>query len=178
LTSGGLELVKECQELCEESLREVRTLSYVIHPPALDRVGLIPTLEWYIDAFVGRSGLKVQMHAENVGRLPLEMEIDLFRVVQEGLSNVFRHSGSDNASVLMERRNDQVVLQIKDNGRGMRRDVSADATERFGIGIPSMRERIRRLGGVLEVKSAADGVAVIARVPLSAEGESDGTSAR
>jgi PAS domain S-box-containing protein len=178
LTSGGLELVKECQELCEESLREVRTLSYVIHPPALDRVGLIPTLEWYIDAFVGRSGLKVQMQAENVGRLPLEMEIDLFRVVQEGLSNVFRHSGSDNASVLMERRNDQVVLQIKDNGRGMRRGVSADATERFGTGIPSMRERIRRLGGVLEVKSAADGVAVIARVPLSAEGESDGTSAR
>jgi two-component system, NarL family, sensor kinase len=179
LTSGGLELVKECQELCEDSLREVRTLSYVIHPPALDRVGLIPTLEWYIDAFVRRSGIKVQMHADKaIGRLPLEMEMDLFRIVQEGLSNVVRHSGGNIASVLIERRKDQVVLQIKDNGRGMPRGVNADATDRVGIGIPSMRERLRRLGGQLEVKSAADGVALVARVPVSAEREPDETSAR
>jgi len=179
LTSGGLELVKECQELCEDSLRQVRTLSYVIHPPALDRVGLIPTLEWYIDAFVRRSGIKVQMHADKaIGRLPLEMEMDLFRIVQEGLSNVVRHSGGNIASVLIERRKDQVVLQIKDNGRGMPRGVNADATDRFGIGIPSMRERLRRLGGQLEVKSAADGVELVARVPVSAEREPDETSAR
>jgi two-component system, NarL family, sensor kinase len=178
LTSSGVELVKECQELCEESLREVRTLSYVIHPPTLDRVGLIPTLQWYIDGFVRRSGVTVQLHAdEGVGRLPLEVETDLFRIVQEGLSNVLRHSGSNVASVLIERRGDQVVLQIKDNGRGMAGGANSDATE-FGIGIPSMRERLRRLRGHLEVKSAADGVALVARVPVSAEKEPDETNAR
>jgi signal transduction histidine kinase len=157
----------------------VRTLSYVIHPPALDRVGLIPTLRWYIDGFVRRSGVKVELDAnENVGRLPLEVEMDLFRIVQEGLSNVVRHSGSNVASVLIERRGDQVVLQIRDNGRGMPRGANSDAIDRFGIGIPSMRERLRRLSGHLEVKSAAGGLALIARVPLSAEREPDETSAR
>jgi PAS domain S-box-containing protein len=170
LASNGLELVKECQELCEESLREVRTLSYVIHPPALDRVGLVPTLAWYIDGFGRRSGIKVQLHADDdIGRLSLEVEIDLFRIVQEGLSNVFRHSGSDVASVEIRRRGDQVVLQIKDNGRGMLRKANSDAVDRFGIGIPSMRERLRRLRGHLEVKSAADGVALVARIPVAAE---------
>jgi PAS domain S-box-containing protein len=179
LTSGGLEVVKECQELCEESLREVRMLSYVIHPPALDRVGLIPTLRWYIDGFVRRCGVKVQLQAdEGMGRLPLEVETDLFRIVQEALSNVFRHSGSNVASVLIERRGDEVMLQIKDNGRGMPRGANLDAIDRFGIGIPSMRERLRRLSGHLEVKSATDGVVLLARVPVTAEREPDETSAR
>jgi PAS domain S-box-containing protein len=179
LASGGLQLVKECQELCEESLREVRTLSYVIHPPTLDRVGLIPTLRWYIDGFVRRSGVKVQLQAdEGIGRLPVEVETDLFRIVQEGLSNVLRHSGSNVASVVIERRGDQVVLQIKDSGRGMARGSNSDTTDRFGIGIPSMRERLRRLRGQLEVKSAADGVALVARVPVATEREPDETSAR
>jgi PAS domain S-box-containing protein len=173
LTSSGLELVKECEELCEESLREVRTLSYVIHPPGLDRVGLIPTLRWYIDGFTRRSGIDVKLCADQSwGRLPLDVEIDLFRIVQEGLSNVFRHSGSPVASVVLERRIDEAVLKITDSGHGMlRENANSYRTERFGVGIPSMRERVRRLGGNLDIKSAADGVVIVARVPVPAERE-------
>ncbi len=176
LTLSGLEVVRECQELCEQSLREVRTLSYVIHPPTLDRVGLIPTLRWYIDGFNRRSGIDVELHAEdNIGRLPIEVETDLFRIVQEGLSNVFRHSGSHVASVIIERHDDQVVLQIKDSGRGMPDErTDSDGTEEFGIGIPSIRERVRRLRGHLDMRSA-DGVALLVRVPVPAEVESHET---
>jgi signal transduction histidine kinase len=141
----------------------------------LDRAGLIPTLRWYIDGFVRRSGIDIELHADDIGRLPLEVETDLFRIVQEGLSNVLRHSGSRVASLIIKRQGDEVLLQIKDTGRGMpHARADSDVTGRFGIGIPSMRERVRRLSGHLEVRSA-DGVALLVRVPVPAEMESHET---
>jgi two-component system NarL family sensor kinase len=168
LTRNGMETVTECLNLCEQSLREVRTLSYVLHPPALDRLGLVPTLQWYIDGFAKRSGIAVRLEsARDIGRLPLEMETDIFRIVQEGLSNVFRHSGSQTATVVLEKQDGHFVLQIRDSGHGMPDwNVNPDNSARFGVGLPSIRERLRRLGGQLDIRSGKDGVLFQASMPV------------
>ncbi|HYR84194.1 MAG TPA: histidine kinase [Terriglobia bacterium] len=168
LTPAGIEIFEECRTLCERSLQEVRTLSYLLHPPSLDRIGLIPTLKWYIDGFTRRSGIAVSLEAaQDIGRLPEEVETDLFHVVQEGLSNVFRHSGSRSATVLIEKRADQLVLQIGDAGRGLQDwTIQPESAARLGVGIPSMKERLRRLGGHLEIESNNDGVRLVAQVPI------------
>ena len=94
LAPSGMEILNECQNLCEQSLQEVRTLSYTLHPPALDRHGIMPSLHWYIQKFGERTGMEISLDASpDLGRLPLEMETDIFRIVQEGLSNIVRHSG-------------------------------------------------------------------------------------
>jgi two-component system, NarL family, sensor kinase len=172
LTPTGMEIFKECQSLCESSLQEVRTLSYLLHPPSLDRVGLIPTLRWYVDGFARRSGIAVSLEAApDIGRLPQEMETDLFHVVQEGLSNVFRHSGSHTAAVLIEKRADHLLLQIKDAGRGLQTwTIQPDSAAPTGVGIPSMKERLRRQGGRLDIESNHDGVRLVAQVPIPTEG--------
>jgi PAS domain S-box-containing protein len=168
LTSAGMEIFRECRSLCERSLREVCTLSYALHPPALDRLGLIPSLRSYIDSFVRRDGMEVSLEAtHDIGRLPLEMETDIFRIVQEGLSNVICHSGSKTASVQIKRVTDQIVLQIRDNGRGLPdRPVDCDNGARFGVGLPSMRERLRRWSGHLHIRSEEDGVLLLIQVPI------------
>jgi len=161
---SGMEILNECQNLCEQSLQEVRTLSYTLHPPALDRHGVMPTLHWYIQKFGERTGMEISLDVSpDLGRLPLEMETDIFRIVQEGLSNIVRHSGSRTASVEIKKRSRQFVLQIKDNGRGLP-DRTADSE--FGVGLPSMRERVRRWGGHLHIRSGDDGVLLLIHVPI------------
>jgi two-component system, NarL family, sensor kinase len=171
-TPSGLEIFNECRDLCERSLQEVRTLSYLLHPPGLERVGLIPTLQWYVDGFARRSGISVKLEAaRDMARLPMEIESDLFRVVQEGLSNVARHSGSQNATVTVENRTDHVVLQIRDSGSGLRHSrLPPEEWPRSGVGIASMRERLRRLGGQMRVESSNDGVSLVAQVPIPSKG--------
>jgi two-component system, NarL family, sensor kinase len=165
---SGMEILNECQNLCEQSLQEVRTLSYTLHPPALDRHGVMPTLHWYIQKFGERTGMEISLDVSpDLGRLPLEMETDIFRVVQEGLSNIVRHSGSRTASVEIKKRSRQFVLQIKDNGRGLPdRTAESENGSRFGVGLPSMRERVRRWGGHLHIRSGDDGVLLLIHVPI------------
>jgi len=170
--SKNEEIVAECQELCERSLREIRTLSYLLHPPALDKVGLVSTLRWYIDGFAKRSGIDVRLEAESIGRLPHEMEVDLFRVVQEGLANVVRHSGSAAATVRITTSDNQIVLEIRDYGRGVQRTASpseAATAAWIGAGIPGLRERLRQFGGRLELKAVDPGAVLVATAPLPAE---------
>jgi len=165
---SGMEILNECQNLCEQSLQEVRTLSYTLHPPALDRHGVMPTLHWYIQKFGERTGMEISLDVSpDLGRLPLEMETDIFRIVQEGLSNIIRHSGSRTASVEIKKRSKQFVLQIKDNGRGLPdRTADSENGSRFGVGLPSMRERVRRWGGQLHIRSGDDGVLLLIHVPI------------
>src|SRR5262249_32768215 len=131
------ETLAECQGLCEQSLKEIRTLSYLLHPPMLDHAGLVPALRWYIEGFTRRSGIEVGLLApEEIGQLSKEVERDLFRIVQEALTNVHRHSGSLVANVLLERQNQHLVLQIKDQGRGHRQkpaEVNAGGIELLGV---------------------------------------------
>jgi signal transduction histidine kinase len=163
------QLIDECQSLDDQSLQEIRTLSYLLHPPLLDQAGLVSALQWYVEGFSKRSGISVNLVAQPIGRLTSEIETALFRVVQEGLTNVRRHSGSETASIRLERRANEIVLEIKDAGHGLRAENRSGLAENFhelGVGIPGMRQRLRQLGGRLEITSNGEGTAVAAIVPI------------
>jgi signal transduction histidine kinase len=161
----------ECHALAEQSLHEVRTLSYVLRPPQLDRAGLLPALGWYVAGFVERSGIDVELAGPpDLGRLPAEVETTLFRIVQEGLTNIHRHSGSTCARITLTADLDSIVLVIEDRGHGLPPAATAAANgdpHLPGMGIISMRERLRPLGGQLTIQSSARGTIVSTTVPLS-----------
>jgi signal transduction histidine kinase len=162
-------LVTECEKLCERSLREVRTSSYSLRPPAQDQLGLSSTLRWYVDGFEKRSGIRVDLTVDGgIDGLPLELETDLFRVVQEGLGNVAQHSGSDIAIVRLEKYPAEIVLRVEDHGRGLPDLINErEAEDSVGLGIPEMKQRLRQLGGRLEISSTSNGTILVARVPIN-----------
>jgi signal transduction histidine kinase len=132
-------LIDECETLGNESLQEIRTLSYLLHPPLLDEAGLVSALQWYVQGFSKRSGIYVDVFAPAMDRLPSDMELALFRIVQESLTNVRRHSGSGTASIRLEKTSSEVVLEIQDKGRGMpATKISAEPNDlvEMGVGIP------------------------------------------
>jgi len=168
-TEESRNALQECLSLCEQSREEIRTLSYVLHPPMLDEAGLVSALKWYVDGFSARSGIKVDLNADpSVGRLPIDIETDLFRVVQECLANIHRHSGSASATVQLDRNTERILLQIRDWGRGMPAEIaSGRALASPGVGIPGMHERLGQHRGNLEIRSSNKGTIVTATVPLS-----------
>lgn len=152
-------LLASCQSLCEESVEQILTLSKLLHPPILDELGLAACLGQYIADFRKRSGMHVAFEIRSeIGRLPQEKETHLFRVAQERLANISRHSGNLRAIVRLERQADQVLLQIEDFGL----DVAADAEARLGI--LAMRERLKKVGGCLEIRSNNRGTIMAASV--------------
>jgi two-component system NarL family sensor kinase len=158
IASESLALAEQCQ-------REIRTLSYLLHPPMLDEAGLIHALQWYADGFARRSGIPVDVIAlPELGRLPADAERTLFRIVQEGLSNIHRHANCTRASVQVIRQERQVALEIKDNGRGM--PIDPTDIGRLGVGIMGMRERVHQLGGRLEFETGPHGTLLRALIPL------------
>ena len=146
---------------------EIRTFSYLLHPPLLDDMGLASALSWYMEGFSKRSGISVQLSVpDNLPRLPLQAETALFRVTQESLSNVIRHSKSKQAWVQVALEPHCLKLSIRDEGRGFDQAAHARSTP-SGVGIEGMRGRLRSLGGSLDVRSGTDGTEVMASVPLS-----------
>ena len=170
-------LVADTITLGNESLREIRTLSYLLHPPLLDQAGLVSALRWYVEGFIKRSGIYVDLISlRQIGRLPPEAETALFRIVQESLTNIRRHSGSTTASVRLEKKNGEIVLQVKDEGRGLPPLESPepdDNMQSLGVGILGMRQRMRQLGGRLEVASDEGGTTVTAIMPFKEGGDRD-----
>jgi len=163
--------IDECQAMAEQSLTELRTLSYLLHPPILDHAGLVLALQWYVEGFSKRSGVHVDLITlQDIGRLSLELETALFRIVQESLTNIRRHSGSETASIRLERYNDEIRLEISDQGRGIsengHRSLEGEMVE-LGVGIPGMRQRLIQLGGRLEIESSDQGTKIIAVVPTT-----------
>jgi signal transduction histidine kinase len=162
-------LISDSQELAAHSLTELRTLSYLLHPPILDDAGLVRALQWFVRGFSERSGIHIEtVGIHDIGRLPLDIETALFRVVQESLTNVRRHSGSDKASIRLEKVNAEVKLQISDRGHGMPDGAvngSAGENVELGVGISGMRERLTQLGGRLEIESSNNGTTITAVVP-------------
>lgn len=166
----GKDKLDECVALGEQALREIRTLSYVLHPPLLDQAGLVTALQWYAKGFTERSGIRVDFAEARIDghRMPSDVEYSLFRVVQECLTNISRHTTSESASITLDRTEREVVLRVRDRGAGLRLDVqtNGDGIESLGVGIPGMRHRLKQLGGELAIDSAPNGTTVTATVPI------------
>lgn len=170
LPPGAREALQKSVALAEEITADIRTMAYLLHPPLLDEVGLRSAARWYVDGFVRRTRIQVELELPSkLPRLSGDLEIALFRILQEGLANVHRHSGSATATVRFRLGNHSIMLEIEDHGQPSQqhsqRLVSQDA-QLMGVGIRGMRERVRRLGGTLEIKSSAKGTAVLASLPL------------
>ena len=160
----------EAQELTALALHEVRTLSYLLYPPMLDESGLEDAISHYLEGYGERTGIQVNVQvSRHLGRLGRDTEMVLFRVVQESLTNVQRHSRSRRASVRLNRIEDQVTLEIRDEGRGMGRKGEKIRKILPGVGISSMRERVRQIGGELEIESTSAGTTVRARITVDVE---------
>jgi PAS domain S-box-containing protein len=163
--------VAECVGLTDDCIREVRTVSYLLYPPMLEEMGLKSAIPWYLDGFSDRSGIKTTFEVQtDLGRLPRDSELALFRVLQESLTNVHRHSGSDTADVRLLTKDGMCILSIEDKGKGIPSEFLEAAGKEWiaapGVGLRGMNERMRQLGGKLEIGSTKNGTKVRAMVPM------------
>ena len=159
---------EQIQETVQQLHREIRTTSYLLHPPLLDENGLYSAISWYVQGLLERSGLEVRLDlSKEFGRLPREIELLIFRLVQEGLTNIHRHSDSETASIRIARESNQITLDIRDQGKGMSPARLAEIQSgRSGVGISGMRERLRQFDGTINIESDNSGTRVFATVPL------------
>jgi signal transduction histidine kinase len=167
-TIGGDEktrrIAAETGAISRQVCQELRNISYLLHPPLLDEQGLVFAIRWFADGFTKRNGIPVFLDVpEDFPRLPSDEETALFRIVQEALSNIYRHAGATKAWITLRRREDKSVsLEIRDNGEGLPEGFSF--TKSVGVGLAGMRERMKQLGGMLDVDSSPYGVSVKCRL--------------
>lgn len=171
ISRAGRELLKDCRELCERSLQEVRTLSFLKHPPEIEETGLVSALRWYVEGFHKRTNIAIDFEVAPglPPAIPREMQVDLFRVVQEGLFNLFRNSRCQRATMVLESHDGNVSLQIKDSGPCVRERSHPDEDLPADAGISRIRERLHRWGGHLKIESHAEGTSFAAELPLHAQ---------
>jgi signal transduction histidine kinase len=163
----------ESQSLADRCSSEIRSLSYLLHPPLLEEVGLPAALRWCVQGFTRLSGISVELDLPTAfGRLPMDVETALFRIVQECLTNVQRHSGSSTARIQLVRKPQQVALEVRDQGRGLPAEILSrrNAVESLGVGLLGMRERVRQLGGQLRIDSNGKGTTIQVEIALASEG--------
>jgi signal transduction histidine kinase len=170
---AALAIASDVVQLADQAVEEIRTMSYLLHPPLLE-VGFACAAEWYIEGYAKRSGINVRANIGNSReRLPQSVEIALFRVLQESLTNIHRHSGASDATVHFQHEVDAVILEIHDFGRGIpeeRLRLLHGGTAESGVGLAGMRERLHELDGTLEMESDGRGTSLRATVPLYAPG--------
>ncbi len=176
-----MKFMDECTRLTNEALREIRTISYLLHPPMLDEVGLASALRWYVNGFSDRSQIKVKLEIpEALGRYRLELEIAVFRIVQEALSNVHRHSKSETAQITLIESPRHLRLKVEDRGRGMSLPIPGlekDDANMPGVGISGIRERVRQLGGQMQIRSGEWGTALEVFFPAESSSEAASSEA-
>ncbi len=159
----------QARQITDEALASVRNLSYLLHPPLLDETGLQSALHWYIDGMVKRSGIQVSLTItpQTFPRLAKDIELTIFRVVQESLSNVYRHANSDSARVEIDKQPECVVVRVRDYGKGVSQEInSRTSLSNLGVGITGMRERVRQFGGELTLSRTEPGTLVETKIPL------------
>jgi PAS domain S-box-containing protein len=170
----------EAGELCQNCSADIRTISYLLHPPLLDEAGLLPALEWYVTGFSERSGVKVSKEISEPGKaLTQELNTALFRIIQEALANIHKHAESQTAKIRMCSDEQEIVLEISDAGKGidpLRLENRRNGVRGLGVGITGMRERVQQLGGTLEIEPANPGTLVRAILPLGGEGDGNAES--
>lgn len=168
LASGHARLLAETVDMTDRCISEVRTISHLLHPPLLDEVGFESAATWYADGFAKRCGLKVSLQlAKSIDRLPKDVELALFRILQEALTNVHRHADAKSIEVVLTCSAGRVILAVHDDGRGISRDVLARFRSGLssGVGLAGMRERLTELQGTLEVEALPRGTLIRASIP-------------
>jgi PAS domain S-box-containing protein len=170
---GAGQMLEPCVLLAEEALREVRTISYLLYPPMLEEMGLKSAIPWYLDGFSKRSGIHTTLEvAPDFDRLAPEVELAFFRILQEALTNVHRHSGSQTAKIKLSVNEGWALMEVRDEGKGIPTNLLEQSGEDWmgslGVGLRGMNERMRQLGGKLEVLSTERGTMVTATVPAEA----------
>ena len=165
-----VDTLSESETLVQEMSKEVRTISHLLHPPLLDEAGLSSALRWYIDGFAERSQIKVELEfPDNFGRLSQELETAIFRVVQECLTNIHRHSGSPIAKIRIAHSEGLVLVEVEDRGKGITPEklIEMDSDGMPRVGIRGMRERIRQLDGRVDINSDSSGTTIRAHLPVA-----------
>ncbi|MGA8430614.1 MAG: PAS domain S-box protein, partial [Candidatus Sulfotelmatobacter sp.] len=170
---GPARELRESIDIVAELSKELRTISHLLHPPLLDEVGLASALRLYLEGFTERSGIRVDLDLPtDFGRLPRDLETAVFRVVQECLTNIHRHSGSETARISVIRSDARVQIEVEDHGKGIPADKrqQLELGGKAGVGLRGMRERVRQLGGNLEIRPAPTngGTLVRAQLPVDA----------
>lgn len=158
----------EASQLVDRAIQQVRTISHLLHPPLLDEVGLVSALRWFLEGLSERSGINVRLDVDppNIGRLKSELETAIFRIIQEALTNMFRHSGARNGVVSLAERNGNMLVSVIDDGKGVGQDVEQLRPESVGVGIGGMRQRVSELGGTLRIANANPGTIVEVVIPV------------
>ena len=161
--------VEEANNLIDHATQQIRSLSHLLHPPLLDEVGLLPALRWYLDGLTQRSGIETGLDTDPTAfpRLTLELETAIFRIIQEALTNVFRHSGARSAWITLAQRDGRVVVKVRDDGKGVVDGIVELQAGSTGVGIGGMSERARELGGRLQVTNAHPGTMVEVIIPVA-----------
>jgi PAS domain S-box-containing protein len=163
-------LASQCQALADQCVREVRTLSYLLHPPMLDEAGLEDAIRHYAGGFTERTGIAIELEiSRRLGRMKPDAEMAMFRVVQESLTNIQRHSGSSQAKIRIECDPGKITLEISDKGSGIsgnQRRRNGKLSLGLGVGIPSMHERVKLIGGQLDIESSSSGTTVRVTIPV------------
>lgn len=155
--------LQDVEDLLQQAVREVRTVSHLLHPPLLDESGLFSAVQWYADGFAKRSGVKLTLEFdERTDRFGRDVETGIFRIIQEALSNVHRHSGAESVHIKIASRNGRLLLRIQDNGKG----IPPEPQRTTGIGLSSMRERSALLNGSFAVQTNSRGTLILVSVPL------------
>jgi signal transduction histidine kinase len=157
----------EASQLVDRAIQQVRTISHLLHPPLLDEVGLVSALRWFLEGLSDRSGIKVglEVNPPDLRRLKSELETAIFRIVQEALTNMFRHSGAHNGMVSVVEKQGKIVVTVRDDGKGIEEQVIQLRPESVGVGIGGMRQRVTELGGSLRLANANPGTIVEVIIP-------------
>jgi signal transduction histidine kinase len=157
----------EASETIDRAIQQVRSLSHLLHPPLLDEVGLLSALQWYLDGLTKRSGIETSLDVQprEFPRLTVELETAIFRIIQEALTNVYRHSGAQKAWVTLIQHEKRVVVKIQDDGKGIEHPIAELHPGSIGIGIGGMSQRAKEFGGKLRLLNADPGTVVQVEIP-------------
>jgi PAS domain S-box-containing protein len=170
---GNLSGVEEASRLTDTAAATVRNLSYLLHPPLLDETGLRAALHWYTEGMTKRSGIEISLTftPQIFPRLSTDIETTIFRVIQESLTNVYRHANSESARVEIEKQPEFVSVRVRDYGKGLSQEITGKrSSSSLGVGITGMRERVRQFGGELTMSRTEPGTLVEAKIPLFGPG--------
>jgi signal transduction histidine kinase len=162
-------VIADASAMIDRAIQQVRSISHLLHPPLLDEVGLLSALRWFLEGLTKRSGIETFLDVQPPAfpRLARELETAVFRIIQEALTNVFRHSGAQNGWVTLEQQDSQLVITIRDDGKGIGERVVEFQYGSIGVGIGGMRQRVKEFGGVLRLENTNPGTRVKVTIPCS-----------